>query len=772
MPADRTAIRRRLRVTGLVQGVGFRPFVWQRAVGLGLVGWVRNNVSGVTLEVQGRPCDIAQFCEGFAAAAPPLARIDAVDGLEAPVEASEQFVILPSDHRQAAAAWVGADLAPCADCLREMADPRDRRRAYPFINCTRCGPRYTIVEALPYDRVQTTMRQFAMCPQCLAEYANPADRRFHAQPNACAACGPRLWLASPQGVGWTEPLREATAALAEARRMLAAGQVLGVKGVGGFHLVCDATRHDAVTLLRQRKRRWAKPLAVMAASLDACRRFALVEPGEQRLLESQERPIVLLRKAPGDATLAAAVAPDNPYVGVMLPDAPLHALLAEEGPPLVFTSGNLSEEPIVTDNDAAVRRLGPLVDGFLLHDRGIHVPCDDSVIRSLQGQVLPIRRSRGYAPLPVRLPAAGPSVLAVGGELKATCCVTRGAFAFLSQHIGDMENLETLEAMQRAAEHLQRLFRAEPACVAADLHPDYLSTQWAREAAQARGLPLKQFQHHVAHVAALRAEYGLAEGEGLIGVCFDGTGWGSDGAIWGGEAFVSTGVACRRAARLRYLPLPGGDACAARPYRTALAGLWAAGVPWDARLPCVAACPPEERAVLARQLEGDLQCLPTSSMGRLFDAAASLIGLRHHVRYEAEAALELEHWAVRAEERPCPDYRFACEPGEPLVLDSRPVLAAIARDVLAGVDCGSVAAGFHRAVVAMIVDVALRLHAATGWTRVGLTGGVFQNAWLVQRADQALRAVDLEPLVHRLVPPNDGGLALGQAWLAVGGGAG
>lgn len=774
-----TVVRRRVAISGIVQGVGFRPFVWRRATRLGLSGWVGNDTVGVTAEVQGTTAAVAGFLEGLASAAPPLARVTGIESLDLPPHADEaggRFVILESAGGAASrGALVPPDVAPCKACLAELADPGNRRHRYPFINCTDCGPRFTIIEALPYDRDATTMRSFTMCGACAAEYSNPLSRRFHAQPNACPACGPAVWFArtAPGAI----PLDRVAArclgeaAIEAARTLLTRGGILAIKGVGGFQLACDATNVAAVALLRDRKRRLRKPFAVMVADLAAAREIAAVDEQERRLLEGRERPIVLLKPRPDAAGpaagLATAVAPGNDFLGLMLPSSPLHHLLCGGLPPLVITSGNLAEEPIAIDEADAALRLAPLADGFLMHDRKIFVPCDDSVVRCVAGQPLPIRRARGYAPLPIRLARGGPAVLAVGGELKASLCLAYDDQAIMSQHIGDMGTLETFQTFERAAVQLMRLFNVAPAAVVADLHPGYLSTSWARDFAAARGIPLVQVQHHEAHVAALLAEHGRDAGHvsGFIGICFDGTGYGRDGTIQGGEFFVADRSGLVRMAHLRPFPLSGGDAAIRHPWRVALTLLREAGSAWDPRLPCVQAATAADRDVLARQLERSINCITSTSMGRLFDAVASLAGVRHSIDYEAEAALNLEALTAAAprENRPA----FALTPGADgaVVADWRPLITDLVDDIKAGASPTATAAGFHEAVVRMIVGVCVRLRDGGAGTTVGLTGGVFQNRLLVERSLDALHTAGFEVLTHHAVPPNDGGLALGQAVL-------
>jgi hydrogenase maturation protein HypF len=749
--------RLRLRVRGIVQGVGFRPFIYGLAMRFGLGGHVGNDSSGVFIEAEGMDEALAQFRTALLAEAPPLARIESVSAEALAPRGESAFHILESQAGTAVSAHIPPDVATCPECLRELVDPSDRRYRYPFINCTHCGPRFTIIRGIPYDRALTTMADFVMCPACAAEYHDPASRRFHAQPIACPDCGPRVWFQSNL-TGAVVP--DSDAAIAAAQAALRAGQIVAIKGLGGFHLACDAENDDALARLRARKGRVDKPFAVMARDLASARAFALIDADEAALLTSRQRPIVLLRKRPG-SLLSGGVAPGNPHVGVLLAYTPLHYLLIDERP-LIMTSGNLSGEPIAIDNADALARLGPLVDAFLLHDRPIHTPCDDSVLRVYAGSELPVRRSRGYTPFPIRLPLTGASVLATGGELKNTFCLTHEGAAFLSQHIGDMENLETLEAFERAQAHLTRLYRAQPQAVVCDLHPDYLTTRWSQAYSAQTGVPLVRVQHHHAHIASLLAEHGWDGAQPVIGVCLDGTGYGTDGTIWGGEVLIADYAGFRRAAHLRPVPLPGGDAAVKRPYRMALAHLWAAGIAWQDDLPPVAACSSAERRVLARQFETGFQTVPTSSMGRLFDAAAALLGVRPIISYEAQAAVELEGMADAADRGA---YAFDIEMGVDgaLVIGAAPVLAGLIADLRAGVQASIIAARFHDGVAAALLDVCLRLRQAGCGSVVALSGGVFQNIRLLDATVRRLRAHDFTLLLHRAVPCGDGGLALGQA---------
>jgi hydrogenase maturation protein HypF len=771
-------IRQRLRVRGVVQGVGFRPFVFNLATHLRLAGLVGNDGGGVFIEVEGTANAVAAFVEALKTKAPPLARIDTMAAEPLAPTGDSGFAIVASTPDAAQRTLVAPDLCLCDDCRRELLDPSNRRYRYPFINCTNCGPRFTITQRTPYDRPATTMAGFAMCADCAREYADPQDRRFHAQPNACPVCGPQVVLdAAGEAGGMRVDARQAgtPAVFMRLQQLLAGGAIVAVKGIGGYHLACDAAGDAAVDKLRARKGRVDKPFAVMAANLDVVRQIAFLDDEERALLTSPARPIVLLRKRDG-SPLSPLVAPGNGYVGVMLPYTPLHELLfhpfdsplaPRPSPLLVLTSGNRSDEPIAWEDEAATVRLAPLADAFLRHDRPIHVPCDDSVMRVFAGNPMPLRRARGFAPLPVSLPHAVPAMLAVGGELKATFCLAAGEDAFLSQHIGDLENLETLEAFARAVDHFRTLFRIEPEVVVCDAHPGYLGTRWAEEWAGSRRLV--RVQHHHAHVAALMAEHRLDGHEPLLGFSFDGTGYGADGAIWGGEVLLAGYGSYERMAHLRYVPLPGGDAAVRRPYRTALAHLWAAGIPWHPSLPPVAACPPAELRVLRRQLETGFNCVPTSSMGRLFDAVAALAGVRQQVSYEAQAAIELEALA-RPEAGEDPRYKLAfAHEGSTLVFDASSLLAAVVEDVTAGRSSHEIASRFHQAVASLVLDVSLSMRARLGIRRVGLTGGVFQNVTLLASTVARLQNAGFEPLVHRLAPPNDGGLALGQVMVAAAG---
>ncbi|MFJ8631973.1 carbamoyltransferase HypF [Streptomyces sp. NPDC093568] len=758
------AVRRRVTVSGTVQGVGFRPFVHRLATDLALAGFVSNTASGVLIEVEGPPDGVTQFCDRLATQPPPLAAVIGVGVEDLPVTGADDAFTIRSTDRSPGRTLLPPDTATCADCLRELADPADRRHRHPFVTCTHCGPRFTIATGMPYDRAVTTMSGFPMCPACAREYGDPGDRRFHAQPVACPDCGPRLRLV---------PAAESRHgdALASARALLAAGRIVAVKGLGGYHLACDATDARAVDTLRARKERGGKPFAVMCADLDAVHRIAEPSAAELAALTGPRRPIVLLRRRAGRDVLAPGICPGSPHLGVMLPYTPVHTLLFglpgdAPGPRvLVMTSGNRSGEPIVTDDDEALTRLAGLADAWLAHDRPIASPCDDSLLRVRpDGTEQVLRRSRGYVPRPVRLPVAVRPALAVGGDLKNALCLGEGDQAWFGPHIGDMGELTTLEAARRAGSQLRRLTGVGPELVAADRHPGYHSARWARR--EASRLPSRTpvlVQHHHAHIASAMAEHGLDGTTPVIGVAFDGTGYGDDGTVWGGEFLLADYAGFRRLARITPAPLPGGDSGVANPCRLALARLWAAGERWDADLPCVAACTPEELNLLARQLTRNVACVATSSTGRLFDAVSSLVGVCHRARYEAQAALELEAAAASAWDADGSAYAFGLAAGD---CDPAPVLRALVGDLRRGTPAPVLAARFHRGLARAVVEICRRVRQGGGPGTVALSGGVFANALLEEECTRLLDGAGFTVLRHGEVPPNDGGLALGQLVVA------
>ena len=743
--------RRRFAVRGVVQGVGFRPFVYTTAAELSLSGRVANDSSGVLIETEGAPADLDEFERRLRLSPPPLAVLESVERTDIPVRGGTGFHIADTT-RGAGRTLASPDVAICAACDAELRDPADRRYRHPFVNCTNCGPRFTIIAALPYDRPRTSMADFPMCERCAREYHDPADRRFHAQPIACPDCGPRLFYTGPGG---GDPL-------AAARELLRSGGILAVKGIGGYHLACDAANSTAVAELRRRKRRGDKPFAVMTPDLAGAGKIAVVDSAAAALLTGPQRPIVLLPR--GDEPLAGSIAPNNPDLGVLLAYTPLHTLLFglpgdPAGPDvLVMTSGNRSSEPICYDDADARERLAGLADGWLWHDRRILVPCDDSVVRPVDGVESPVRRSRGYAPLPLALPVPLPPTLAVGADLKNICALADGRYAWLSQHIGDMDDLATLRAFGATERHLEELTGVRPTQLVADAHPGYRSAEWARRHAGDR--PVRTVQHHHAHIAAVMGEHGLGATDTVLGIAFDGTGFGPDGAIWGGEILAAGYKGYRRLAHLQYVPLAGGDASVHRPYRMALAHLRSAGIEWSPDIASVRACPPDERAVLEHQFGTGLGCVPTSSMGRLFDAVSSLAGVRHVVDYEAQAAIELEGLS-RGGDPGDISYRFDIDTAtDPALIDPGPVIAAVVADAVADVPAATIGARFHAAVSRLVLDIAWEFAEAD--RVVALSGGVFQNALLLSGTRRVLRDNGFTVLTHRRLPPNDGGLAFGQ----------
>jgi hydrogenase maturation protein HypF len=738
------AVRKRLRIVvrGAVQGVGFRPFVHRQAVTGGLAGWVRNCSEGVTVEAEGEAGALSVLVDAMRYVPPPNAKVNRLEVSEIAPAGETSFVIRPSEATGSPTAEVLPDLATCADCLAELFDPADRRHRYPFINCTQCGPRYSIIEAMPYDRCRTTMRHFRMCPSCQAEYQGPTNRRFHAEPNACPVCGPRLALWDGDG----RMLARDDAALLKAADALRQGQIVALKGIGGFHLLVDARDEGAVRRLRARKRREEKPFAVMFPSLADANANCRVGPQEEALLTGSERPIVLLQRT-GD-TLAPALAPCNPRLGVLLPYAPVHHLLMRElGFPVVATSGNVTDEPIVTDEAEALSRLLGIADLFLVHDRPIVRPIDDSVVRTVCGRELMLRRARGYAPAPIAVDGMPGGILALGGHLKTTVALTRADGVVVSQHIGDLETAAARKAHRRTIADMERLHVVRPRLAACDLHPDYCAS-WL---AETWDLPVIAVQHHVAHVAACMAEHRLAPP--VLGVAWDGTGYGPDGTIWGGEFLLVTASGWRRVGHLRRFCLPGGEAAMREPRR--------------ADLPPVAAFSAAERTVASGMIGRGINAPVTSSAGRLFDAFAALGGLRQRASYEGQAAAELE-WA--AEGQPyLPGYEFPIrEPSDsrdPSIVDWQEALAAAIADWRAGATAPAISAAFHRGLARAIAKMAVRI----GEQRVILTGGCFQNAHLTESVVAAVQDVGCEPIWHQRMPPNDGSLALGQAaWAAWG----
>ncbi|MDY6796573.1 MAG: carbamoyltransferase HypF [Actinomycetota bacterium] len=745
-----------VEVRGIVQGVGFRPFVYRLAESHGIGGRVTNTPEGARITAAGKREDMRSFLEALSSRAPAAAVIEDIRCKEIPAFDGGRFRIVDSDREGEGTTLVSPDLATCGDCLRELFDPNDRRYRYPFINCTNCGPRFTIMRETPYDRPATTMADFEMCEECAGEYGNPADRRFHAQPNACPRCGPRLWLAGGGGEELPgDPVREAA-------RLLREGRILAIKGLGGFQLACDATSDEAVAELRRRKNRYAKPLAVMVADLEEAGRYCRVGGEEAGLLASPRSPIVLLEER-GDSILSPCVAPGLRHQGIFLPYTPVHHLLLREAAiPLVMTSGNLSHEPIARDNAEAFSRLRGIADYYLLHDRDILVRYDDSVTRVLRGREYPVRRSRGYAPYPILLKSGcGREVLALGPELKNTFCFLRGGHAFVGQHIGDLDSRETLDHYREALAAVERIFSLRPRLVAHDLHPEYLTTALARE----HDLPRVGVQHHHAHIVSCMADNDIV-GE-VIGVAWDGTGYGDDGTVWGGEFLVCDRASYTRRARLFTYPMPGGDICMSSLHRMALGVLWGCLGQDEAvrRFQDLFDIEDGETQALAAQLRGGLNSPLTSSAGRMFDAAAAMMGLRTTAAYEGQAACELEAAAgagIRA-------YPWSLDTsGRLWEIDTRPLFRELLRDIGRGGGVAGMAGSFHAALAGMVVETCLALSEDTGLARVALSGGVFQNQVLTAAVMEGLEARGLSCYVHRRVPCNDGGVSLGQAVAAAG----
>ncbi len=755
-PKDGTRRRVQADIRGAVQGVGFRPFVYQLAHKLGLAGWVENTTFGVRLEIEGDDAAIAAFLRQVDEAPPPNAAVISVAIRDMACLADDTFVIRQSASQGARIAQILPDLATCADCLRELFDPGDRRYQYPFINCTHCGPRFSIVEDVPYDRARTSMRQFPMCPACRAEYEDPLNRRFHAEPNACPVCGPRI---ASWDVGGKE-LAKGREALLAAAQALRDGKIVAAKGIGGFHLMADARNEEAVRQLRTRKRRPEKPFAVMFPARPDIERECEVSPEERALLSEPACPVVLLRRKPG--LVASAVAPDNPWLGAMLPYAPLHHLLMRElGFPVVATSGNLSDEPIAIDETEALTRLAGIADVFLVHNRPIVRPIDDSVARVVCGRDQLLRRARGYAPAPILMEGLPAGVLALGGHMKTTVAVTLEDGVLLSQHLGDLETMPARLAHDRAVDDMLKLRGLAPRVVVRDLHPDYATSRMAARI----GPPVVGVQHHLAHVVACMAEHGIAPP--VLGVAWDGTGYGTDGTIWGGEfLLVAKGSWCR-VAHLRPFRLPGGEVAVHEPRRSAIGLLYEVfgADAFELDLPPVAAFTPAERKVMKTALEQEVNAPRISSMGRLFDGFAALCGLRQSASYEGQAAAEFEWAADDVVPARSYDFPLVTNTAEdaPWIVDWKPALDALLCDRAAGVPVGAISAAFHAGLAKVLAAVARQI----GTPRVILTGGCFQNARLTEEAVTALRTAGHEPVWHRRVPPNDCAIALGQAvWAA------
>ncbi|MGA7831366.1 MAG: carbamoyltransferase HypF [Terracidiphilus sp.] len=786
MAEETHPIRERLevRVSGIVQGVGFRPFIYRLAHEQALAGFVGNDTGGVIIEIEGPKERVAAFLARLRSEPPPLARIDsiAVQALAPAGDAETGFRIVSSRVAGQVNTGIPADAATCSDCLHELLDPQDRRFLYPFLNCTNCGPRFTITRRIPYDRPQTSMAKFPMCPACQAEYDDPLNRRFHAQPNACYECGPHIWLVNAEGKLLSEEslatpdnsANPANPAIAQTINLLLSGHILAIKGIGGFHLSVDATNQAAVMRLRERKRRYGKPLAVMVRDLDAARAVCALTAEEEALLTTPARPIVLARRPP-DSAIAEDVAPGIPWLGIFLPYAPLHHLLFADPRihALVMTSANLSEEPIAIDNDEARARLGNIADAFLMHDREILQRCDDSVTAIVDGAPQFLRRARGFVPLGVPLPFDAPPLLAVGGHLKNVFTLASGRFAYQSQHLGDLENLTGLDFFRESLDHLMRTFEIVPQAVVHDLHPGYLSTQWAKDWAAERNLPLIAVQHHHAHIAGCIAEHGLTAP--VIGLALDGTGYGSDGKIWGGEVLIATLASFERFAQLEYVPMPGGEKAIKEPWRMAFAHLRAAGFDLESAASLSGATVQEAR-VLERMIERRVNAPLTSSLGRLFDAVAAVVLNRRTVDYEAQAAIELEGLAIDESDRLhdldyVPEYwgSGTCAdilPDGSNIIQTRVIWEKLVDNLQRGLPKKRIASQFHSGISEALIGAAADACHKTGIQQVALSGGCLHNRRLARLLRQGLEDMGFHVFQHRNVSPGDGGLSYGQAAVA------
>ncbi|MBW2433766.1 MAG: carbamoyltransferase HypF [Deltaproteobacteria bacterium] len=753
MPNNTAA--KRIDVNGIVQGVGFRPFVYNLALQYRLKGEVANTAAGVSILIEGSPQDIQAFETALTAECPPLAHVVEISGHAESVKPFAEFRIVKSRGQTRMATLISPDVSICDDCRQELFDPKDRRYLYPFINCTNCGPRYTIIDDIPYDRPKTSMRHFKMCAACQAEYDDPTNRRFHAQPNACDQCGPHVSLHDHrrQPIATDNPIKAAAACIRQ-------GRIVAVKGLGGYHLVVDALNSEAVLRLRKRKLREEKPFAIMSADLESIREYARVRPEEETLLTSIQRPIVLLQKK-NPNPISEAVAPGNKYWGVMLPYTPLHYLLFEhQFAALVMTSANLSEEPIAIDNDDAFERLADIADYFLIHNRDIYLRSDDSILKHTAGHKRYIRRSRGYVPIPIFLNQTVPAILACGAELKNTICLTKGDKAFLSQHIGDLENLITLDFFKLTVTHLERILEIQPERIACDMHPDYLSTRYAKEQNQ---IPVIEVQHHHAHIVSCMAEHKL-EGA-VIGLAFDGTGYGTDGTIWGGEVLVAEATQFERVAHLARVPMPGSSAAIKEPWRMALSYLHATfgeNLP-ELDLPLLKHIEPPKINIIVEMMEKGVNCPQTSSLGRLFDAVAAIIGIRQRVNFEGQAAMELEMLAEGHSEA-IYDIRWRSQ--APIEILPQTIIAGVVQDIQNGMTPADISVKFHQTLIVLFGEICGAVRREHNLNRVVLSGGCFQNSLLLKGLIGQLEAHHFEVFAHRQVPANDGGIALGQAIIA------
>ena len=751
-------VSKEIHIKGIVQGVGFRPFVFSMAKKYNITGWVRNSSAGVDILANGTPQDIGGFITEVKTNPPPLAKIDEIFESDINSDDYNDFTILQSQKIPGEFIPISPDVSICSECQKELFDPGNHRYRYPFINCTNCGPRLTIIKEIPYDRPNTTMAEFSMCDRCQTEYDNPLDRRFHAQPIACPDCGPQVWFESS-----TSAPKNGESGIQQARHFLKDGKIIAIKGLGGFHLACDALNREAVSNLRQRKKRSDKPFATMVFGIETVEKYCQINDAEKILIESPERPIVILLRKKG-THIPEQIAPGMKTLGVMLAYTPLHLLLLEpeNGYPdlFVMTSGNIYDETITYTNESAKEVLYSIADGFLFHNRDINIRIDDSVITEYNGQKYFYRRSRGYAPNAIILPNRSPEILAVGGELKNTFCLTKKKYAFISHHIGDLKNMETYQAFTEGIANYQHMFNAKPQFIACDLHPEYLSTKYAYHYSKANNIPLLQVQHHHAHLAACLADNTWDSDENVIGICLDGTGYGLDKQIWGCEILIGGYRMFQRKFHLEYMPLPGGDSAILHPNRIAAAYLWKLGLPWDDHISSIKSLTSEEKSVMKRQLESHINTPNTSSMGRLFDAVASLIGLRHTINYEAQAAIELEQIT---EPSITDAYKFEITEN---IINLNSVISNILSDINHSIHGAVISTKFHNTIANLILFLCKQIEKENNLHHVALSGGVWQNQYLLRKTYQILTEEGFSVLIHHHIPPNDGGISLGQAVIA------
>ncbi len=751
-------VSKEIHIKGIVQGVGFRPFVFSTAKKFNITGWVRNSSAGVEILANGTPQELNFFISEVKSNPPPLSTID--EFLEKDIISAgyKDFTILQSQIIPGEFIPISPDVSICSDCQKELFDPSNHRYRYPFINCTNCGPRLTIIKEIPYDRPNTTMAEFAMCDRCQAEYDDPFDRRFHAQPIACPDCGPQIWFESTTSVA-----KKGEKGIQQARQYLRDGKIIAIKGLGGFHLACDALNREAIIKLRQRKIRSDKPFATMIFGIEAVEKYCLINNKEKTLIESHERPVVILQRK-NETLIPEQIAPGMKTIGIMIAYTPLHLLLLEpeSGYPdmFVMTSGNISDEPIAYTNESAKEALSCIADGFLFHNRDINTRVDDSVLTEYNGQKYFYRRSRGYAPNAVILPNRSLEILAVGGELKNTFCLTKEKYAFISHHIGDLKNLETYRAFTEGITNYQHMFNTKPQFISCDLHPEYLSTKYAYRYSEENNIPLLQVQHHHAHLTSCLADNNWDSDENVIGICLDGSGYGTDNHIWGGEILIGGYQMFQRKFHLEYMPLPGGDSAVFHPNRIAAAYLWKLDLPWDDQISAIKSLTSEEKSVIKSQLESRINTPNTSSMGRLFDTVASIIGLRHTINYEAQAAIELEQIT---EPSITDTYTFEINEN---IIKLKSVISNILTDINYGIHTAIIAAKFHNAIANLILAVCKQIDKENDMHHVALSGGVWQNQYLLQKTYQILTGAGFSVLIHRNIPPNDGGISLGQAVIA------